>query len=138
MAINNYLKKVMNELERKVETIGSSKKMLFSNKYSRIIFLLGFLIKDDFQFSSVTQSCPTLCDTVDCSMPGFPALHQLPKLAQTHVHRVSDAIQPSCPLLSPSPPAFNLSQHQGSFPVSQLFVSGCRSIEFQLQHQSFQ
>ena len=64
---------------------------------------------------SVAQSCLTPCDPMDCSMPGFPVHHQLPKLAQTHVHRVSDAIQPSHPLLSPSPPAFNLSQHQGLF-----------------------
>ena len=59
------------------------------------------------QFSSVTQSCPVLCDPVDCSMPGFPIHHQLPELTQTHVHWVGDAIQPSHPLLSPSPPAFN-------------------------------
>ena len=56
------------------------------------------------QFSSVTQSCPTLCDPMDCSMPGLPAHHQLPESAQTHVHRVGDAIQPSHPLSSPSPP----------------------------------
>ena len=63
---------------------------------------------------SVTQSCPTLCDPMDYSMPGFPVLHCLPELAQTHVHWVGDAIQPSHPLLPPSP-AFNLSQHQGLF-----------------------
>ena len=67
------------------------------------------------QFSSVAQSYPTLCNPMDCSTPGFPVHHQLPELAQTHVHRVSDAIQPSHPLLSTSPPAFNLSQHQGLF-----------------------
>ena len=67
------------------------------------------------QFSSVAQSCLTLCDPMDCSMPGFPVHHQLPELAQTHVHRVSDVIQPSCPLSSPSPPTFNLSQNQGPF-----------------------
>ena len=66
-----------------------------------------------FQFSSVAQSCPTLCNPKDCSMPGFCVHHQLPELAQTRVHRVDDAIQPSRPLSSPSPPAFNLSQHQG-------------------------
>ena len=66
-------------------------------------------------FSSVAQSFPTLCDPMDCSMPGFPVHHQLPELTQTHVHRVGDAIQPSHPLSSPSPPAFNLSQHQGLF-----------------------
>ena len=68
-----------------------------------------------YQFSSVAQSCPTLCNPMDCSMPGLPVHHQLPELAQTHVHRVSDAIQPSYPLSSPSPPAFNLFQHQGLF-----------------------
>ena len=57
------------------------------------------------------QSCPTLCDPMDCSTPGLPVHHQLPELAQTHVHRVGDAIQPSHPLSSPSPPAFSLSQH---------------------------
>ena len=65
--------------------------------------------------SSVTQLCLDLCDPTDCSMPGFPIHHQLPKLAQTHVHPVGDVIQPSHPLSSPSPPALNLSQHQGLF-----------------------
>ena len=67
------------------------------------------------QFSSVAQLCLTLCNPVDCSMPGFPLHHQLLELAQTHVHWVSDAIQPSCPLSSLSPPIFNLSQHQHLF-----------------------
>ena len=67
----------------------------------------------EVQFSSVTQLCPTLCDPVDCSTPGLPVNHQLLEFTQTHVHWVSDAIQPSHPLSSPSPPAFNLSQHQG-------------------------
>ena len=62
-------------------------------------------------FSSVAQSCPTVCNSMDCSPPGFPVLHQLPELGQTHVHQVGDAIQPSHPLLSPSPPAFNLAQN---------------------------
>ena len=65
------------------------------------------------QFSSVTQSCPTLCDPMDCSTPGFSIHHQLPDLTQTHIHQVGDAIQPPHPLSSTSPPAFNLSQHQG-------------------------
>ena len=78
-------------------------------------------------FSSVTQSCQTLGDPMDCSTPGFPVHHWLLELAQTHTHRVSDAIQPSHPLLSPSPPAFNLSQHQ-SFPMSQFFASGGQTI----------
>ena len=66
-------------------------------------------------FSSVAQSCPTLCNPMDCSTPGFPAHHQLLELAQTHVYRASDVMQPSHPLLFPSPPAFNFSQHQGLF-----------------------
>ena len=67
------------------------------------------------QFSSVAQSCPTLCDTMNCSTPGLPVNHQLLESTQTHVHQVSDAIQPSHPLLSPSPPAPNSSQHQSLF-----------------------
>ena len=66
-----------------------------------------------YQFSSLTRSCPTLCDPMECSMPGFPVHHQLPELTQTHGHQVSDAIQPSHPLWSPSPAG--LSQHQGLF-----------------------
>ena len=66
------------------------------------------------QFSSA-QLCPALCNPMDCSMPGLSVHYQLPKLAQNHVHHDSGAIQPSHPLLSPSPPAFNLSQHQGLF-----------------------
>ena len=67
------------------------------------------------QFSSVAQSCPTLCDPMDCSSPGLPVHHQLPEFTQIHVHWVCDAIQPSHPLSSPSLPTFNLSQHQGLF-----------------------
>ena len=69
----------------------------------------------DVQFSSVTQLCSTLCDPMDCSMPGLPVHHQLLEFTQTHVHRVGDSIQPSHPLSYPSPPALNLSQHQGLF-----------------------
>ena len=76
---------------------------------------------------SVIQWCPTLCDPMDCSTPGFPVLHHLPELAQTHVHWVSDAIQPSHPLSSPSPPAFN-PPASVSFPMSQFFVFGGQSI----------
>ena len=65
--------------------------------------------------SSVAQSRLPLCDAMDCSMPGFPVHHQVPELAQSHVHQVSDAIQPSHPLSSPSPPAISLSQHQALF-----------------------
>ena len=89
------------------------------------------------QFSSVTQLCPTLCDPKDCSMPGLPVHHQLPELAQTHIHRVSDAIQPSHPLLSPSP-TFNFSQHLGLFQWVSPSHQVDKVLEFQLQHQSFQ
>ena len=67
------------------------------------------------QFNSVTQSCPTLCDPMNRSTPGLPVYHQLPEFTQTHVHQVGDAIQPSHPLSSPSPPASNASQHQSLF-----------------------
>ena len=67
------------------------------------------------QFSSIAQSCPTLCEPRDCSVPGFPVHHQCPEFTQAHVHQVSDAIQSSRPLSSPSPAAFSLSQHQGLF-----------------------
>ena len=90
------------------------------------------------QFSSVAQSCPTLCDTMDCSMPGFPVHHHVLELAQMHVHWVSDAIQPSHPLLSPCPPALNLSKHQGLFQWISSSHQVAKLWEFQLQHQSFQ
>ena len=67
------------------------------------------------QLSSVAQSCPTLCDTMNCSTPGLPVHHQLPEFTQTYIHRISDAIQSSHPLSSPSPPAHNPSQHQNLF-----------------------
>ena len=87
-----------------------------------------------FQFSSVAQSCPTLCDPMDCSMPGLPVHWQLPEFTQTHVHWVGDAIQPSHPLLSPSPPTFNLSQHQGLFKWVSSLHQVAKILEFQLQH----
>ena len=98
------------------------------------------IIKVLDQFSSVTQVCPILCDSMDCSMPGFPVHHQLPETVQTHVHWVGDTIQPSHPLLSPSPPAFNLSQHQGLCQWANSSHQVVKVLEFQLQHQhqSFQ
>ena len=78
-------------------------------------------------FSSVAQSCLTLCDPMDCSRPGFPVLHYLTGFAQAHVHWVDDAIQPSHPLLSTSPPSLYLSQHQGLFQWVGFFASGCQS-----------
>ena len=79
------------------------------------------------QFISVTHLCPTLCDPVDCSMLGLTVHHQLPEFIQTHVHQVGDAIQPSHPLSSPSPPAPKSLRASGSFPVSQLFTWGGQS-----------
>ena len=92
----------------------------------------------EHQFSSVPLSCLTLCDPMDCSMPGFPVHHQLLELTQTHVHPVGDAIQPSHSLLFPSPPAFNLSQHQGLFKWVSSSHEVAKVLKFQLQLQSFQ
>ena len=75
----------------------------------------GHYFDKSVQFSSVPQSCPTLCDPMTRSTPGFPVHHQLPEFTQTHVHRVGDASQQSHPLSSPSPPDPNASQHQGLF-----------------------
>ena len=100
---------------------------------SSFLFLQSICI----QFSSVTQWCLTLCDPMNHSTPGLPVYHELPGFTQTHGHWVSDAIQPSHPLSSPSPPALNPSQHQGlSKWVSSSQVA--KVLEFQLQHQSFQ
>ena len=90
------------------------------------------------KFSSVAQSCPTLCDPMDCSMQGLPVHHQLLEFTQTHVHWVSDAIQPFQPLSSPSLSAFNLSQHQDLFQWVSSSHQVAKVLEFQLQHQSFQ
>ena len=93
--------------------------------------------KQGRQFNSLARSCLTLCNPMDCSMPGLPVHHQLPEFTQTHVHWVSDAIQPSHPLLSLSP-TFNLSQHHGLFKWVSSSHQVAKVLEFQLQHQSFQ
>ena len=90
------------------------------------------------QFSSVTQSSLTVCNPMKRSTPGLPVHHQLPEFTQTHVLWVSDAIQPSHPLSAPSPPAFNLSQHQGLFKWVSSSHQVAKVLESQLQHQSFQ
>ena len=100
--------------------------MWFSHRTRRVS---GFI-----KFSSVSQSCPTLCDPMDCSMPGFSVYHQLPELTQTHVHWIGDTIQPSLPLLSPSLPAFNLYQHQGLFQWVSSSHQVAKVLVFQLQH----
>ena len=106
--------------------------------YRQILYHLSYQGSPIFinQFRLVTQSCLTLCDPTDCSTPGFPVHRQLPQLAQTYVHWVGDAIQPSPPLSSPSPPAFNLFQHQGLFQWVTSLHQGAKLLE--LQHQSFQ
>ena len=92
--------------------MGISLTLLFPfKKNNNNTYLFGCSV----QFSSVAQSCPTLCDPMNHSMPDLPVHHQLPEFTQTHVHRVSDAIKPSHPLSSPSPPAPNPSQHQSLF-----------------------
>jgi len=89
-------------------------------------------------FSSVAQGCPTLCYPINRSMPDLPVHHQLLEFTQTHVHWVSNAIQPSHSLSSLSPPALNLSQHQGLFKWVSSLHQVAKVLEFQLQHQSFQ
>ena len=91
-----------------------------------------------YQFSSVVQSCLTLCDPMNRSTRGLPAHHQLPEFTQTHIHQVSDAIQPSHPLSSPSPPAPNPSQHQSLLQWVNSSHEVAKVVEFQLQHHSFQ
>ena len=90
------------------------------------------------QFSSVAQSCTTLCDPMNHSTPGLHVQHQLPESTQTHVHSVRDAIQPSRPLSSPSPPALNLSRHQGLFQWVSSLHQVAKVLQFQLQNQSYQ
>ena len=101
---------------------------------------LEFMVMDlkSVQSSSVALSCPILCSPMDCSTPGFPVHHLLLELTQTHVHQVGDAIQPSHPLSSPSPPAFNLSQHQGLFQWVSSSNQVAKVLEFRLQHQPSQ
>ena len=94
--------------------------------------------RSSVQFSSVTQSCPALCDPMNRSTPGLPVHHQLPEFTQTHVHQVNDAIQPSHPMSSPSPPAPNPSQHQSLFQWVNSSHEVAKVLEFQFQHHSLQ
>ena len=107
--------------------------LLVNNTLNKLV------IHESAQFSAVAQSCLTLCNPMDCSTPGFPVYHQLPEPMQTHVHWVCDAIHPSHPLSSPSPPgAFNLSQCQGLFKLVSSSYQVAKVLELQLQHESFQ
>ena len=99
-------------------------------------FFLSFISTVSVRFSC--SLCPTLCDPMDCSTPGFPVHYQLPEFTQTHVHWVGDAIQPSHPLSAPSLPAFNVFQNRGLFKCVSAWHQVAKELEFQLQHQSFQ
>ena len=110
---------------------GLLEKLKIDAPYDPVIPFLGILV-------SVAQLCPTLWDPKDCSMPGFPVLHHLPELAQTHVHWVNVAILPSHFLSSPSPPAFNVFQHQGLFRWVSSLHQMAKILELQLQRPSFQ
>ena len=122
----------MNGIELKVQYIYGWIPSVFTRDYHNIVNRLSV------QFSSVAQLCLTLCDPMDCSTPGFPVHHQLLERIQTYVHWVNNAIQPSHPLPSPSPPAFHLSQHQDLFKWVSSLHQVAKVLEFQLQHQSFQ
>ena len=100
-------------------------------------FIFNSAFRSKVVFSSVAQWCLTICDSINRSMPGLPVHHQLLEFTQTHAHRVGNAIQPSHSLLSPSPPAFNLSQHQGLFKWVNSSHEVAKVLKFQLQHQSF-
>ena len=116
-------------------TFWAPREVLIGNpgKYTHI-FVMAYSV----QFSSVAQPCLPLCQLMDCSMPGFPVHHQLPGLNQTRICHIGDAIQPSHPLLSPSPPTLNLSQHQGLFKWVSSSHQVAKVLEFQIQYQSFQ
>ena len=134
----SYPSIIVSCVETKI-TLGDVKDRFISSP----IILLP-LLSSSVQFSSVTQSCPTLCNPMNRSTPGLPVHHQLPEFTQTHVHWVGDAIQPSHPLsspsllLPPSPFAFDSSQHQGLFQWVCSLHQVAKVLELQLQHQSFQ
>ena len=111
---------------------------IFRPCIAKNIFISPLAFQWKFQFSSVAQLCPTLCDPMNRSTPSLPVHHQLSEFTQTHVHRVGDAIQPSHPLSSPSPPAPNPSQQQSLFQWVNSSHKVAKVLEFQLQHQSFQ
>ena len=111
-------------------------------RLSLLVFIIFWLLLQqdlgDEIVSSVFQLCPTLCNPINHSMPSLPVHHQVLEFTPTHVHWVGDAIQPSHPLSSPSPPALSLSQHQGLFKWVSSSHQVAKILEFQLQHQSFQ
>ena len=142
----NQLQKLQYQFRKLIIKIMSSKTTLGTKicisqgspeEQNKYILRERFIIST-VQFNSVTQSCPSVCHPMSCNMPGFPVHHQHLDPTQTHVHRVSDAIQPSHPLLSPSPPVYNLSQHQGLFQWMSSSHQVAKVLEFQCQHQSLQ
>ena len=124
------------ELDKEQQTGSKSLKEYVKAVYCYPAYITYMRIS--VQFSSVTQLCLALCDPMDHSTPSFPVHHQLLELTQTHVHSVSDAIQPSHPLSSPSPPTFNLSWYQGLFQWVSSSHQVAKVLEFQLQRQTFQ
>ena len=112
---------------------------IFSTHGSNLCFLCVLHWQTaSLPLSSVIQSCPTLCDLMNHSTPGLPVQHQFPEFTQTHIHRVSDAIQPSHPLWSPTPPAPNPSQHQSLFQWVNSSHEVAKVLEFQLKHHALQ
>ena len=134
---------LMSETEEKLKSLlmtvkEESEKASLKLNIQKMNIMTSCPISSAQVISSVIQSCPTLCDSMDCSTPGLPVHHQLPEFTQTHVNWISDAIQPSHPLSSTSLPAFKLSQHQGLFQGVRSSHQVAKVLEFQLQHQSFQ
>ena len=125
---NDPMKKWEKDLKRHF----SKEDIQMANKHMKRRFTSLIIQYSSVQFSSVAQSCPTLCDPMNRSMPGLPVHHQLPEFTQTQVHRVSDAIQPSHPLSPSSPPAPNPSQHQGLFQRVKSSHEVAKVLEFQL------
>ena len=123
---------VAQSLTRLKRLSSSSSSMMLALRFLLMLFMNLRKFSCIPQFSSVTQSCLTLCDPMNCSTPGLPVHHQLPDFTQTHVHRVSDAIQPSHPLSSPSPPAPNPSRHQSLFQWVNSSYKVAKVLEFQL------
>ena len=136
--INHWRIHTITLLHRKFyfNTVRMDHFLSFLRAHSFLSFFIKYLLSTSVQFSSVAQSCLTLCAPMNRSTPGLPVPHQLPEFTQTHAHRVGDAIQPSHPLSSPSPPAPNPSKHQGLFQWVNSSHEVAKVLEFQLQHQS--
>ena len=121
----------------KINMLAIMKLIFYFREKNLLIKQVQIFTRNYFQFNSVAQSCPNLCDLMDCSTPGLPVHHHFPESTQTHVHWASDAIQPFHPLPPTSPPAFNLSQHQRLFLWLAYLHHVAKVLELQVQHQSF-